>query len=121
LENVIGKLANGSASSRLKRTVHMPERVVSDLTSEREHNQLWKFELQPKTSCVGESWPFIVTRDMRVEPAMFANLLNEMLLVFVQLRRICVESCTHGNHALSLSQEFQLTSVRLGIDLQATE
>jgi len=95
--DVFGRLANGKASSCLKLVIHMPERIVGGLSSEREQNQLWKLELQPKTSCVGEARPFVIRRNMRADPAMFSNLFNKMLLVFVKLRRIRVESRAHSN------------------------
>jgi hypothetical protein len=95
-KNAIERLANGKVSSRLKLAIHMPEGVVGDRPCERKQDQLWKIELQPESSCVGKARPFVVGCNMGAEPAMLANLFNETLLVFVELRRLRVESCSHN-------------------------
>jgi hypothetical protein len=77
---------------------------MGDPLWEREHNQLWKLELQPKASRVRERWPFDVRHDMRAEPAMFTNLFNEPLLLFVEPRRVSVESCTHSTRYCCLKK-----------------
>src|SRR5258708_38016265 len=69
LRDIVDRLAAGKASSCFKLMIHVPERIMSDLSREREENQFWKFEFQPKTGCVGKPRPFVVSGNMRGEPA----------------------------------------------------
>jgi hypothetical protein len=52
-------------------------------------------ELPREAGGVGETGSVIVRRDMRAEPAMFANSLNELLLVLVEPFRAGIKGCEY--------------------------
>jgi hypothetical protein len=76
----------------------VPECILSSLSRHGEQYHLWKPELQPEAGCVAETRSFIVCPNMRAEPAMFANFLNEVLFVMVKAVRVGIKGCEHEMH-----------------------
>jgi hypothetical protein len=54
-ENVVLWFTDGEVFSRLEPAIHVPKRIVCDLSAEREHDQFRKPELQPNAGRVAES------------------------------------------------------------------
>jgi len=92
----VGALTDGKTLSSLKLTIDMPERIVGSLRPQREHDQLRKFELQPEAGGVAEPRTVTLGPNLGIEPAMFANLGHEVLLVLIEHLRRSVEGGRHG-------------------------
>jgi hypothetical protein len=95
-EDSISRLADRKMPAGFELTIDVPERIVRGLRPQREHNQFRLPEFQPEAGRLGKTGIVALGRNLRVDPAMFANYGDEILLVLIEHFRRRVESREHG-------------------------